>query len=438
MSKSKPVTPAAPTRKQLSRAERDRQMQSYIRISAVIVGVLLVGILGYGLIDLNVLQPRQPAALVNGETVTIGEWQKAVRYRRYQLVSQYLQIQNTIQAFGGDPQFTQYFQNQVQQIQLQLSDPTALGRTVLNELVEDRLIRQEAKTRNITVSAEELEDRYRQFFGYFPNGTEIPTSTPTELPTYVAPTVNPTVIARWTPTATLTPTATITPTATSTPGPSPTTEPTGTPEPTATPVSTEAFATRVANYNADVRQAANLTDADIRHFLENELYREKVAEAIAKDVPASDEQVHARHILVADEETAKKVQERLQAGEAWDALAAEFSTDQSNATHGGDLGWFGAGRMVAEFETAAFAAAVGTISEPVKTQFGYHLIQVLGKEQRPLSADQIEQKKSDAFQKWLDEKRQAVDAGGKPLVEIITGWENYVPQSPSLPAGAGG
>jgi peptidyl-prolyl cis-trans isomerase C len=88
-------------------------------------------------------------------------------------------------------------------------------------------------------------------------------------------------------------------------------------------------------------------------------------------------QVHARHILVADEAKAKAILARAQAGEDFAALARENSQDPGSGPNGGDLGWFGKGQMVPEFETAAFAARTGALEGPVKSQYGYHLIQVL-------------------------------------------------------------
>lgn len=97
-----------------------------------------------------------------------------------------------------------------------------------------------------------------------------------------------------------------------------------------------------------------------------------------------EEQVKARHILFAvNDETkdaevkrnAQKVLDRVKKGEDFAALAAEFGEDGTR-DQGGDLGWFGRGRMVTEFEQAAFGAEAGLLPELVKTQFGYHIVQV--------------------------------------------------------------
>ena len=95
-----------------------------------------------------------------------------------------------------------------------------------------------------------------------------------------------------------------------------------------------------------------------------------------KDTFKQEEQVKASHILVETEETAKEVKEKLAGGADFAELAKEYSIDKSNSEKGGQLGFFGRGAMVQEFEEAAFSLELNTISEPVKTNFGYHIIKV--------------------------------------------------------------
>ena len=90
-------------------------------------------------------------------------------------------------------------------------------------------------------------------------------------------------------------------------------------------------------------------------------------------------ELNARHILVEDEKAAKEVIAKLDAGEDFAKLAGEFSTDTGSAAQGGDLGWFSEGMMVPEFQDAAAALEKDEISAPVKSEFGYHIIQLLDK-----------------------------------------------------------
>lgn len=88
------------------------------------------------------------------------------------------------------------------------------------------------------------------------------------------------------------------------------------------------------------------------------------------------EQIRVRHILVDHQYQLDDVKRKLDQGEAFEELAMKFSTCPSKRA-GGDLGTFGRGRMVEDFEEAAFALKVGEVSGPVRTRFGYHLIQRL-------------------------------------------------------------
>jgi foldase protein PrsA len=133
---------------------------------------------------------------------------------------------------------------------------------------------------------------------------------------------------------------------------------------------------------------------------------ERVREAYG---PAREvEQVHARHILVADEETGKEVLTRLEDGEDWAALAQEYSQDTSNKDDAGDLGWFPRGMMVPEFEEVAFSLEPGKTSDLVQTDFGYHIIQVLEQGTRELDDQTYDSMLQQAFQTWLDEQEATV------------------------------
>ena len=90
-------------------------------------------------------------------------------------------------------------------------------------------------------------------------------------------------------------------------------------------------------------------------------------------------ELNARHILVADEKTAKEVIDKIKGGAAFADVAKEYSTDTGSAAKGGELGWFSAGAMIEEFSDAAYALPLNTLSEPVKSSYGYHIIEVTEK-----------------------------------------------------------
>ncbi len=88
--------------------------------------------------------------------------------------------------------------------------------------------------------------------------------------------------------------------------------------------------------------------------------------------------IKCSHILVEKYSEAISLLERIQKGEKFGKLAKEFSLDSGSAKRDGNLGYFGRGKMVKEFEKSAFNLQTGQISEPVKTQYGYHIIKRLG------------------------------------------------------------
>ncbi len=110
---------------------------------------------------------------------------------------------------------------------------------------------------------------------------------------------------------------------------------------------------------------------------------DEVAAYFEKNISNYDEgeQVHALHILVADLATAQSIEKQLAAGADFAKLATQYSADTASKAKGGDLGWFGRGQMVTEFEDAAFALEPGQTSDPVKTTYGYHIIRVVEKKQ---------------------------------------------------------
>ena len=87
--------------------------------------------------------------------------------------------------------------------------------------------------------------------------------------------------------------------------------------------------------------------------------------------------IRCSHILVQKQSEAISILDKIKNGEKFGKLAKEFSTDTGSAKRDGNLGFFGRGKMVKEFETAAFNLQVGQISEPIKTQYGYHIIKRL-------------------------------------------------------------
>jgi len=416
--------PRVQSKKHIARLERERRQVRLITFVAIGIVAAVVLILAYGYLDTTYLRARQPVVEVNSEKVTTKEFQARVVMQRNQLLNQYMQFLQYQQSFGFD------MNSQLEQIQASLDTPVTVGQQVLDALIDEALIRQEAAKRGISLSAEEVETFMREQFGFFPDGTPTPTITPTEVtvtyPTLSAkqlalvtattvPTEGPTV----TPPPTVTADPAVTATATSTPAP------TAMPSPTATPYTLEGYQGRF-DETLQAYKDMGLTEKQYRRLFENELLRTKLFDTVTADTPREDEQVWARHILVADEETAKAIFERLKNGEDFAALAIELSEDTGSGAQGGDLGWFGKGQMVPAFEAVAFSLEDGEISEPVESNFGWHIIQKLGHTTLPLTASAYQQARQAAFDEFLTKLREEAD------IVIHDYWVERVPTSPNL------
>lgn len=409
-------------KKHIARLQREQQQTRIIIYAFIGILVIVALLIGWGVLDVKYFQLQQPVAKVGKYEILVGQFEPRVRMHRQQLLSQYNMYQQYGQLFGMD------VSQQVDQVTSQLNDTQALGEAVLNQMIGEKLIRLEAEKRGITVSDQELVKEKHDSFNYYPNGTPtpLPTQTPVVMPEIPAEALK-LVTVTPSPTATLEPTATTAPTSTATPEVTPTTGPTATPSPTATPYTEQGFEGQFKE-SEDAMMRLGLSEKDYIALFDAQILERKIRAAIEAEVPSTQKQVWARHILVADEATANKVVERLKNGEDFATLAAELSSDTGTAQKGGDLGWFASGAMVPEFETAAFALEKpgDYTTTPVKSQFGYHIIQLIAKQERPLSADQYSAAKNKAFEDWL------VAARTEYGVEIYDIWKQRVPTEPSF------
>jgi parvulin-like peptidyl-prolyl isomerase len=314
--------------------------------------------------------------------------------------------------------------------------PETVGATVLTNMIDSKVIGFYAAENGIEVTEQEIQEAIQRDFGYFPNGT--PTPENTSIP-YTTSTLSPTQYALVTATPTVTPIEEVdendeessteedvveTEVVVEETEAESATTPTVVPSPTAytEDLYQENYKSFVDNFGE-----LGLNEKDILELYRVQLISQKVYELITADIPTEEEQLWARHILVATIEEAEDVLKRLEDGEDWSSIAAEVSTDTSNKDQGGDLGWFGKNAMVTEFETAAFDLEVGEISEPVQTSFGFHIIQLLGKEVRPIETSQLDQNKQTFFNEWLSNEK------AKYTIEQYDDvWTKIVPNTPAF------
>jgi parvulin-like peptidyl-prolyl isomerase len=339
------------TKKQVSRRRREQRQLRWIWIAVGILAALVVVVVAMGVISHN----TRTLAVVNGEPIKVADYEKRVRFYYYSL----------------GPQIFEESQGE---------DTDQIYRDIVDLMIQETLIRQETAKRGISATREEVQIMIEErWFQHYRNP---PTPTPT-------PTVDPEATAT----------------------------PVGTPPPpTATPDTQEVFEAQYNQFVDNVLKAARVRESDFYRLAEVSVLRDKLEEAIISEIPGEEEQVrfrytvaadaeearqkideylagvreevNARHILVETKEEAEAVLGRLNAGEGFAALAAELSTDSSNKDNGGDLGWFGRGMMVPAFDQAVFEGEIGLYPEPVETEFGFHVIEVLAREPRPIDLEQ--------------------------------------------------
>ena len=348
--------------------------------------------------------PLPLVAKVGDQPITISDFQKEVRFQRYTLIQKYYQYQQLYQMMGQVPEIA----TQLQQLQEQLDPKNAagIGQAVLDKMIEDILVKQKAAELHIAVSDQEITDGMQAAFGYFPGGTPTPIIPSDPGVTSTLSSLQETLVSQG-----------------STQPVYPTQVPTITT--ISTPYTQDAYQANLRDALEKLSQI-NFTEADVRAVIQIQILKEKLTAELAREVKPEEDQIWARHILVADRDTANQVRDRLLNGESWTTVAVELSLDIGTRDLGGDLGWFGKGVMIIEFEQVAFTLPIGEISSPIMTTYGYHVIQVLGHEIRPLTPAAYQQQRLNKYDEWL--KTAVASATIKKYA-----WGKYVPQEPVIP-----
>ena len=437
-------SPKLVTRKHIARKEREeKQIKFALLVTGMVIGLAIL-LLAYVLVDSFIVQPNKVVARVGDAEIKAGDFESNVTYSRLNMLSTANNYAYYAQLFGDSGS---QFKSAGIELVAQLNDTEMIGENVLNQMIDDQLIREEAAKRGLTVSDEEIQEAIQSSFGFYPMGTQTPTITPTMVntPTWSSEQfdlIQPTETATPAPTSTATPDGwepTLEATATSeieaTPEAStPTVEPSATEIPTITPTptvyTTKLYGKELGNYLDEVKNYG-ISPRQIEDIFRANLLRTKVSEDVTKELRPEEEQVWVRHILVDSEEKANEVIEKLNSGSEWAALAAEYSTDTSNKDNGGDLGWIGINdSYVEEFKDGAFALnETGEISEPIQSQFGWHVIQLVSKATNSIDAAKFQQNKQTFFDNWLLELRNA-----RTDIQIEEMWKTITPSKPAVPA----
>jgi peptidyl-prolyl cis-trans isomerase C len=389
-----------------------------VRWGVAAAGLLALIVLAGGLLYEYVVKPNQTLATVGSVSISRQDYWRS---RAIGLYEQALQFQDFAQFVGPDQQ-GQYLALAEQSL-AQL--PTVWGSTdvdpaSLEKMVDDQVYLQGMDDLGIDMSQDEIRTFALNRFA--PPGAPLIAPSPTATLTAERAAMATSTAAALFATPLASPVAATpisgTPVA-GTPGlatPVPGT-PVATPlaiaptAPAATPNPVEARATAGAGFAQFADQVfplAHLSQEDYERLVAAPaLARQKVGDALAATVGQSAPQTRAAHILLPTREEAEAARARVtEGGEDFATVARELSTDEASAANGGELGWFTREEMVAPFAEAAFALEPGAISEPVETEFGWHVIQVLERDpERPLTDLQITRLQQTAEERWLAEQR---------------------------------
>jgi len=440
----KTESPKLVTRKHIARKEREeKQIKSALIVTGIVIGLALL-LLVYVLVDNFIVQPNKVVAHVGDAEIKAGDFKSNVSYSRLNMLSTINNYAYYAQILGESGS---QFKSAGVELIAELNDTELIGENVLNQMIDDQLIREEAAKRGLTVSDEEVQESMQSSFGFYPMGTKTPTITPTMVntPTWSSEQFN---LIKPTETATPAPTSTATPegweptqaaTAASETEAvpeetTPTAEPTATEIPTVTPTptvyTTKLYRKELGNYLDNVKNYG-ISQQQIEEIFRANLFRTKLMEDVTKDMLPQEEQVWVRHILVDSEDKADELIDNLKNGGDWTALAAENSIDEANKDNGGDLGWIGINdNFVQEFKDAAFALNdPGQISDPVQTTYGWHIIQLVTKATNNINATKFQQNKQVFFDNWLIELRKS-----RTDIQIEEYWKTITPSKPAVPS----
>ena len=374
----------------MSRAGRDRKLRTWLLSATSGVAVMLFGLLGYGIVEKYWIIPQKTVATVGEHEISLELLQQHTRYRRSQMLNQYLSYLDVLQYAGEQ-------RNQVQdlldQIDTELNNPVVLTRSIMDELVNMYLILDESRMRNMVLTDDEIETAIKMFFGYESGATDLSSSI-TETDDIISATQS-----------------------------------TNIQSPTATPYTMDAYMENYQNYMDEIEVDTGMSENTFRSLFASKLRTEKLRGVIGQeqDYP-EEEQVHVKHILLSLDnlDVASDVLARALGGEDFDELAMQFSDDESNANIGGDLGWIARGQMVNSFEQVIFEAEKGVAGELVATQFGLHIVKIVERQVRSLPSSIIEQRRMLAFNEWLLGVRSTTN------IDILDWWEPYAPTNPTL------
>lgn len=344
----------------LTHHEREQVKERIAGAIGVVLALAVIGILFNGWYQDNVAKPaaaaaarNKPVAYIGHTVITNGWYQKVLKYQQSQLSGQIKQYNSQLSANAGSKsKAVQAQDSAIQQILTQLqSEQTSLPQISLQQIIDDVVIQQKGPSAGLHLNAAAEA-------GYLHNIIYNQIGGPLHFALYA--------------------------------------------------------------------QNQGMTAAELRSILLMQYRSQHMQAMLAKNVPTTGLETHVRHILIStptalvrakmstkkyaqavktDSMLAHRIERELQARGSWKALALRYSGDPGSKIKGGDLGWAAPSTFVPPFASAASTQKIGTI-HVVRSQFGFHVLEVLGRKQVKLSASQLAQNKQQAFQNWIAKEKK--------------------------------
>ncbi|MFN2286546.1 MAG: hypothetical protein ACK2UQ_19175 [Anaerolineae bacterium] len=351
-------THKAPTRRQVARREKEEKLNRILVWSTIGVVAVILLIIGYGLITELVVKANKPVARMDDTAITTQQFQHRQYYERLLMRQQLNNYQGYLSQIDPTDETMQSYYQQFQSAatdlenQLSASMASVVGQQVLDNMLEEVLVRKEAQARNLTVSQEDVDLAIEQIVGYDRTAAETVTDTTT----------------------------------------------------------IESFDTLYQNVVENFLKPSHLSEQDFRTMVETSLLRDQLIAAIGEDIPQTSDQVDPTFFAVDTEEIGLALRERIELGEDPAALIEELNNDDNDVTAGYELSWIPAGYLSAqlgpEIEQVTFNTPVGQASEPTLGSDGqYYVIYINGHEERPVDETTMQQMRQDKYSSWLETQK---------------------------------
>jgi hypothetical protein len=403
------------TRKEILMARKQREQLRTVRIAAAGVVALLLLVIVVAVVNEYILSPRREVANVNGEIITLQEWQDRVRFERAQRIAT---LEDQLEMVNNDVGLLQQFSGQTIN---ELQDQEALGEATLNRLAQDRIMFQALAERGIEVTDEDIDQRIEQAYNYFGGESPTPVPTATEEP-QPTPSVTP-IGAESVEEASVEPV------------------PTSPPLPTATPVSLESFQEEFGDL-VDRYQAMGVSEDVYRSVVAGSIAGERLLEALAEEANLPEEDLHASAFILdfPSQEEAENALAEIESSDfltVWNTIRSatpeqsEDGTDPASAT---EILWQTrdalSGALSPEEVAAIFDTPVDQPSAIIEiTDLNgnprYLIVMPSGRETRPLSSTELRNRQVELLTQYLDERTSSD-------VEIGNYWRSRVPALPIL------